>query len=405
MLNSVNINFVNKGSDYELLKSLNKQGLVQKDVHVQGKYGTYMRKQWVSAGVEQKQQSTVKQPIKKDEKSKKVIEKQYFPIADCDKNTTRAFAMKDIIQYHSQHKIKQPLQQFIRENYFISDGDNKTIDLYRKDGKYTKERQKLHDKIVKEIVDSANGPKKGEKPVCILMGGGSASGKGTLRHQMLLPRLESVGIKVGIADPDDIKEQMPEYKPFKEQNIQTAAARVHRESSDINREAINALIDNKKNFMWDGTMKDIRSYLPVIEKLKKAGYHVQIVGADVPTEMALERSHSRAKRTGRDVPDDIIASAHGGFANTFPQLIDEVDEYYLYDNSGEKPVLIQDTSGVKRPDLMSRFQKKAQDYRDNERINHIAKKNNVSRSEIRDLFSHGASLDEIEEYYELGLNQ
>ena len=122
-----------------------------------------MRKQWVSAGVEQKQQSTVKQPIKKDEKSKKVIEKQYFPIADCDKNTTRAFAMKDIIQYHSQHKIKQPLQQFIRENYFISDGDNKTIDLYRKDGKYTKERQKLHDKIVKEIVDSANGPKQMRK--------------------------------------------------------------------------------------------------------------------------------------------------------------------------------------------------------------------------------------------------
>ena len=39
------LNLIDKGSDYNCLKSLSKQGLVQKEVTVQGKHGTYIRKQ------------------------------------------------------------------------------------------------------------------------------------------------------------------------------------------------------------------------------------------------------------------------------------------------------------------------------------------------------------------------
>lgn len=374
------LNFVNKGSDYELLKSLNKQGLVQKDVQVQGKHGTFTRKQWVSPF--EQYQVVKQQPVKKD-KSKKPIKKQYFPIVDCGKSTIRKFSIGDITQYYAQHRIKQPLQKFIQDNYFISDGENRTVDLYKKDGKYIKSRQKLHDKIVRTIVNSANSPKNGEKPLCILMGGGSASGKGTFRNTMILPKLKSMGLRMGIADPDDIKEQIPEYEYFKEQNIQTAAARVHRESSDINQEAINALIENRKNFMWDGTMSDARLYNPVIEHLKKAGYRTYIIGTDVSIELALQRSHERAKITGRDVPDYIVASAHGGFANTYPQLINKVDGYFLYDTSEKNnPILIEDSKGINRVDLKQRFNKKAQDFMDTKRVDQI------SKSEVFDLLNH-----------------
>lgn len=61
------INFVNTGLDDRILKSMpvenvsedlekamNRQGLVQKEVAVRGKHGTYMRKQWVRVGDVQK---------------------------------------------------------------------------------------------------------------------------------------------------------------------------------------------------------------------------------------------------------------------------------------------------------------------------------------------------------------
>lgn len=65
------MNFINTGLDERILKSLNsetpsgdlikamnKQGLVQRDVQVKGKNGTFTRKQWVKAGDDQNSAST-----------------------------------------------------------------------------------------------------------------------------------------------------------------------------------------------------------------------------------------------------------------------------------------------------------------------------------------------------------
>lgn len=77
------INFVNTGADEAILKSMptegcsedlikamNKQGLVQKDVTVQGKNGTFTRKQWVKASEAGKSKSTGT-----DKKSNKPVRK------------------------------------------------------------------------------------------------------------------------------------------------------------------------------------------------------------------------------------------------------------------------------------------------------------------------------------------
>lgn len=253
-------------------------------------------------------------------------------------------------------------------------------------------------------MDSANSPKNGEKPIAVLMGGGSASGKGTLRSALVIPRLQSEGISVGISDCDDIKSQLPEYEYFLQQNPESAALRVHEESMDIAMEAMDALIDNKKNLLFDGTMKDVRKYSKIIDKLHSAGYEVQIVGADVPISTAVERSNARAQQTGRKVPEGIIVGSHGGFSLTYPQLLDKVDKYSLYDNSGDHPVLIQDESRVYDQNAYDKFIDKGNQHIVNKTIRRIAKTYDVSQESIRDLYDNGASLEEIEEYLDLNLN-
>ena len=398
--------FVNKGSDFNLMKSLNKQGLVQRDVQVNSKHGSYVRKQWVSAGIPVF--SKTPHSSSHDEKSSKKSKCLYFPKVDCGKPQIRAFSYSDIMLYYSKHKseIKVPIHKFIQQNYVESDGHNQTSKIYQSfhhEG-YTKDRQRLHQSIINSIVNSAGSPKPGEPPVAILMGGGTASGKGTIRSSVVLPKLQADGINVGISDCDDIKEQLPEYSYFKKQDINTAAARVHQESMDIAMEAFDALIDAHKNLLFDGTMKSVRKYTQMINQLHSAGYKIHIIGVDVPISTAKQRSQERAKATGRDVPDSIINMTHGGFASTFSELLPLVDSYVLYDNSGDNPEIIQDNSGVYKPDKLQEFQQKGQKYQDQKRIRNISKTYGVKEDEINDLYSSGATLDEIEEYYSLGLN-
>lgn len=395
------MNFVNKGSDYDCLKSLNKQGLVKKDVQVQGKHGTYIRKQWVSAGGQTSVHNTSSHNHESHPRKPKSL---YFPLTDSGNSSTRAFTYADIMMYYSQHKIKEPIQKFIKENYFVSDGSNKTQDFYKSSKGYTKERSKLHKNIIQGILDSANSPKNGEKPIAVLMGGGTASGKGTIRDNVVVPKLQSAGINVGITDCDDIKEQLPEYHHFQQQDPSSAASRVHHESMDIAMEAFDELVKNKKNLLFDGTMRDVDKYSSMIEKLHKAGYHVSIVGTDVPIEIARQRSEQRSKSTHRGVPEGILTGTHGNFALTYPQLINQVDSYSLYDNSGSSPVLVQDEHKTYKPDLLRKFKEKGETYKINKRIREISRRYNVSTKEIQDIYFHGATLDEIEEYYSLGLN-
>lgn len=256
------INIVNKGSDYDCLKSLNKQGLVQRDVQVQGKHGTYVRKQWVSAGGILKPDSPQRKYNNKEPQSKKSGKTLYFPVSDSGNSRTQAFTYSDIMTYYSKHRshIDGSIHDFIKRNYFISDGTTQTKDFYKTSRGYTKQRQQLHDSIIQGILDQANSPKEGEQPIAVLMGGGSASGKGTLRSSLVVPRLQSAGINVGISDCDDIKSQLPEYEHFQKQDAESAALRVHEESMDISMEAMNKLIENNKNLLFDGTMKDVEKY-------------------------------------------------------------------------------------------------------------------------------------------------
>lgn len=382
------INFVDTGSDsntlqhihptaenvLELSKSLDKSKLVQVQRTVRGKTGLYTRNQWVKASdikasdvvLANTNNEAHKKEHHSSSKKKSSVSKLYFPLQDCNQSTTRVFTHQDVIDYYKKQKRSKKtsdnFHEFKLKNYFISDGYNETQDIYKKpDGTYTKSRKKLHDKIINSILDSAGSPKPGEKPVCFLFGGGSASGKSSVAKGAVKPVLEELGIKVGTVDSDAIKELIPEYKEFVKQHPETGALRVHNESSDIANSAVDSLIKNNKNFIFDGTMKSFSKYEKIIKNLKDNGYEVRIVSADIPLKEALQRSDARAKQTGRKVPHSIVEGSHRGFASTFPKLLSLVDGYTLYDNSqpkGQPPTLICNETGIKNQNLWEKFLEK-----------------------------------------------
>lgn len=413
--------------DESLEKSLDKTKLVQREIVVQTRHGVVRRKQWVKAGEDEKKGKPAKHEVTPNNNKAFYVNKSavsldiepvYFPLANCGNPNAKPMKLAQLNQalliHYNKHKDKYkcsygefrngPLaEKFVKEHFFISDGTTQTEQMYKVNGKYTPERMKLHKAIVQQIVDSATKPPAGKKPIAILMGGGSASGKGTVRKGAVLPALSALGATPGICDSDDIKESMPEYSTFKDQSKASAAWRAHEESSDICNEAIDALVKEGKNLLFDGTMKNYAKYMGVIDKLHKAGYEVRIVGVDVPLNEAIVRSDKRAEHTGRTVPHSIIQGSHGGFSLTLPKLIDKVDSYVLYDNSGEGGATLMASSdtGVVNQGAYDTFIKKGTDYAG---LKNLANKFNVKMDVLSDLFNNGASLEELEEYGDSGFD-
>lgn len=224
-------------------------------------------------------------------------------------------------------------------------------------GKYVDNRHDMHMEIINKVVNSAGSPKKGQKPIAILMGGGSASGKSTMREAVIEKELEKRGIKVGTVDADEIKKEIPEYSSLKETHPDDAARIVHEESSDIGALMIDTLIKKNKHFIYDGTMGSTKKYEKLVDRLKKAGYEVHAYVADVPIEVAKERSDARAKDTGRKVPHHIIEGSHKGVPKTVEAIKDKIDSYRVYDNQ-DKLKLIASNNHVD-PEMYSKFLDKA----------------------------------------------
>jgi len=245
-----------------------------------------------------------------------------------------------------------------------------------KNGHYTPERLELHNKIGRHIFADAGESQK--KPIAILMGGGTASGKSTLLKNVLLPHIKAEGQHIGVIDSDAIKEEIPEYHQFQKENVETGARRVHTESSDIAGYVMHNLADSKKNMVIDGTMKNPEKYLVLIDELKKKGYEVQMVIADVSIKEARVRASARAKKTGRVVPDEILLQSHIGVSSTFKQLQKKVDSYHVYDTTdGGK--LIADNDGIKDKKRMNEFLNKK---------NHNNKKNKMEKGILGEAFEY-----------------
>lgn len=205
---------------------------------------------------------------------------------------------------------------------------------YKKGNLYTEERAQQHIQIIESFLEGE--AYSIETPNTVLLGGGSASGKSTL-SKLVLEAFRSENESITRIDADAIKDLIPEYMILKASDPEKAADIVHDESSDISDMLLQKCIEEKRNFLYDGTMKNPQKYETLIKSLKHNGYKVTAIIVDVPIDVALKRAQIRFEAEGRYVPEEIILESHNHVANTFNQIKELVDEYELYDNTGEEP--------------------------------------------------------------------
>lgn len=199
---------------------------------------------------------------------------------------------------------------------------------------YTPERKKLHRDIIYEFKKDLICVER-EKPIAILMGGSPASGKSTFLKKYAPYLLKEEIFKV---DADEIRSKLPEYRGYN-------ATQTHLETKDI----VNTLLSDRNigipcrfDVIYDGTMNNTKSYLPLINLLKNEGYKVFIVYIDkVPKDVIVKRALERYKKSGRFVPLEVIDDFFEKGTAAMEQLKAQVDGYMIIDGSNTDYKIIE----------------------------------------------------------------
>ncbi|MCR6108728.1 zeta toxin family protein [Salipaludibacillus agaradhaerens] len=199
-------------------------------------------------------------------------------------------------------------------------------------GEYSQIRKALHNRIIECMVEGIYPPI--GSPDAVLLGGGSNAGKSTLAELLITDE------NFVLVDPDNIKPHLPEYEYYQQKEPSLAAQYVHDESSDISAMLLDESINKNLAIVYDGTMKNIQKYERIIKKLKRNQYTVTMIIADISVDKAIERNKVRYEKTGRMVPESDLIESHKAIPYSFTALKDVVDEYYIYNTSGDQPILV-----------------------------------------------------------------
>jgi predicted ABC-type ATPase len=210
----------------------------------------------------------------------------------------------------------------------------------------------------------------GERPVALMMAGGTASGKSTaLAHEDNRQIIQQDAVHI---DPDEIKAMLPEYSQLVAQGSRHAAQAVHEESSQIAGRVRAEAVKRRLNIVLDGTGdSDPGKTAQKIKQLSDSGYDVHMLYVNAPTNVAIANAAQRAGRTGRWVPESEIRRQHKNvsarFVTDVQPLIGEgkVAHVRMYHNEGNNPVLMAEGHGgdmqVFEPDLFEKFIKKQEE--------------------------------------------
>lgn len=97
---------------------------------------------------------------------------------------------------------------------------------------------------------------------------------------------------------------------------------------------IEELLNRNESFSIETTLST-KSYINLVRKAQKKGYHVHLIFFWLETpDLAVQRVAERVSKGGHNIPNDVILRRYkAGICNLFNIFMKEVDLWMIYDNS------------------------------------------------------------------------
>ncbi len=105
---------------------------------------------------------------------------------------------------------------------------------------------------------------------------------------------------------------------------------------------IDTYVKRGESFAFETTLSG-RSYARMIPMWQAQGYWIQLYFLSLPSpQMAVARVLNRVREGGHNIPENVVHRRfHAGWHNFHHIYKDIVDEWVLYDSSGNSPVRIE----------------------------------------------------------------
>ena len=199
------------------------------------------------------------------------------------------------------------------------------------------ERQQFQDRVLQTILDAAvkasesqthsteekeesksslessvneNDSRDHERPWIVFSAGPMAAGKSyvltQLHHRNLFPLDQFVTI-----DPDKLKSELPEMAGYLAQDPESAATKVHRESTQMADVLFEHALEQRYNILVDGSLRDVDWYQTLFKRLRREvpHYRLAILHVSADPDTIRHRARTRAELSGRAVPTELLEAS------------------------------------------------------------------------------------------------
>ena len=226
---------------------------------------------------------------------------------------------------------------------------------------YTTERQLFHDRMIDLFhntrVEDTDNDLVCDRPLenwIVFTAGPMGAGKGHTMQWLQRAGLFPLAAFVKV-DPDSLRELLPETPEYIRRNPTTAGRLTQKEVGYIAEVLTLDALQQGKNVLVDGSLKDADWYLAYVATLRQQfpRLKVAILHVTASRETVLARCRRRAETTGRVVPEEVLVSAMNAIPNALRQLAPKVDYFATFENEEEEgdPKLLMASKAVSTNDL------------------------------------------------------
>lgn len=228
----------------------------------------------------------------------------------------------------SPQELNDALRTHSRSMRSITEPDASTVMARAQDART---RGDLGQKVIDFLVNQATKPNQSDEYATMwFIGGTTGSGKTTLRNLGVLDGVPDPSTAVDL-DPDIIKTMHPDWNGGK------GAQQVHKWSTQWTKYGLRQIMASQRDAVVSGT--GVRT--DQLELAKRNGYLTVGHYVYVPTDKAKANMRNRAISGGTNLPEYFADRYARELSDKIPRAITSglLDEFYLWDNSGDEPVL------------------------------------------------------------------
>lgn len=185
-------------------------------------------------------------------------------------------------------------------------------------------------------------PERRKRPFIVFSAGPMGVGKSFVLSQLHQRNLFPLSRFIKI-DPDMLKSELPEIAGYLQYGPDSAATKLHRESTQMADVLFEHSLATQRNILVDGSLRDVDWYTRLFRRLRTdfPQYVLSILYVSAPSETIKERARQRAVKSGRAVPEDLLQASIDRVPLSVAALAPLTDFTFEISNDDDAPMTLK----------------------------------------------------------------